>query len=417
MGSYEAKVYLDNQLLKKVNIKNDTPLSDIRNSVNNVADFNTNMYNYYFVSKNNNTLIKNDSNFTAKDVVQEYSGEYSIKIQSEQHTFKANIYIDNNLITNTNVSKETKLSKIRNLCESNFKREVYNYYFALQNGEIIKNDSDFTVEKVWIREDNNEYKIQIKTEQIKYKVNIYIDNNFKTFINISKDAKLSDIRELCRSYFQEDKNYYFVLENDAIVKNDSNLTAENIIKTQHNDYKIYIKSEEIYKVVSVYLNELKKTAILCNNSQSLNEIKNKLGQDINVDEIYFLTSNRAIIENYNLNDFKLRDIIVDNSGETKFYIIDKSYRPKFAVIEHLNMLRDRASSGPINWYEQTEFFKKVEDFAGYEIANAIKDELIKNIDPKNEEKANDKDFINKYIILLMKREDINKIDPNKNFNL
>lgn len=91
MGSYEAKVYLDNQLLKKVNIKNDTPLSDIRNSVNNVADFNTNMYNYYFVSKNNNTLIKNDSNFTAKDVVQEYSGEYSIKIQSVQHTFKANI--------------------------------------------------------------------------------------------------------------------------------------------------------------------------------------------------------------------------------------------------------------------------------------------------------------------------------------
>lgn len=130
-----------------------------------------------------------------------------------------------------------------------------------------------------------------------------------------------------------------------------------------------------------------------------------------------MTSNRAITENYNLNNFKLRDIIVDNSGETKFYIIDKSYRPKFAVIEHLNMLRDRASSGPINWYEQTEFFKKVEDFAGYEIANAIKDELIKNIDPKNEEKANDKDFINKYIILLMKREDINKIDPNKNFNL
>ena len=147
----------------------------------------------------------------------------------------------------------------------------------------------------------------------------------------------------------------------------------------------------------------------------MNEIKNKLGQDINTDEIYFLTANRTIIENYNLDDFKLRDIIVDNSGEPKFYIIDKSYRPRFAVIEHLNMLRDKASSGPINWYEQTEFFKKVEDFAGYEIANGMKDELIKNIDPKNEEKANDKDFINKYIILLMKRDDIGRIDNRNNF--
>ena len=149
----------------------------------------------------------------------------------------------------------------------------------------------------------------------------------------------------------------------------------------------------------------------------MNEIKNKLGQDINTDEIYFLTANRTIIENYNLDDFKLRDIIVDKLGEPKFYIIDKSYRPKFEVIEHLNMLRDKAYSGPINWYEQTEFFKKVENFAGYEISINIKDELIKNLEPKKEEKANDKEFINRYIILLMKREDIDKNVPNQNFNI
>ena len=76
--------------------------------------------------------------------------------------------------------------------------------------------------------------------------------------HISKDDKLSDIRVLCQPYFQEDYNYYFILENDAIVKNDSNLTAENIIKKQYSDYKIYIKSEEINKIVSVYLNEVKK---------------------------------------------------------------------------------------------------------------------------------------------------------------
>ena len=414
MGSYEVKVYLDNQLLKKIDVKNDTPLSDIRNSIRYVADFNNDMYYYYFVSKNKYTL-KKDSNFIAKDVVQEYNGEYRINMISEQHTFKANIYIDNQLIKNIKVSKQTKLTEIRNLCKSNFKSDVNNYYFALSNGEIIKNDSDFTVEKVWTKEGNNEYKIQFKAEKIMYRVNIYIDDSFKTYINISKDTRLSDIRDLCRAYFQDDKNYYFVLESDAIVKNDSNLIAENIIKKVHNDYKIYMKSEDTYRIVSVYLNEVKKTGILCNNNQSLNDIKNKLGQDININDIYFLTTNRAIIENYNLDDFKLRDIIVDNSGEPKFYIIDKSYRPRFAVIEHLNMLRDKASSGPINWYEQSEFFKKVEDFAGYEIANGMKDELIKNIDPKNEEKANDKDFINKYIILLMKRDDIGRVDNRNNF--
>ena len=171
MGSYEVKVYLDNQLLKKIDVKNDTPLSDIRDSIRYVADFNNDMYYYYFVSKNKYTL-KKDSNFIAKDVVQEYNGEYRINMISEQHTFKANIYIDNQLIKNIKVSKQTKLTVIRNLCKSNFKSDVNNYYFALSNGEIIKNDSDFTVEKVWTKEGNNEYKIQFKAEKIMYRVNI-----------------------------------------------------------------------------------------------------------------------------------------------------------------------------------------------------------------------------------------------------
>ena len=59
----------------------------------------------------------------------------------------------------------------------------------------------------------------------------------------------------------------------------------------------------------------------------------------------------------------------------------------------------------------------MENFAGYEISINIKDELIKNLEPKKEEKANDKEFINRYIILLMKREDIDKNVPNQNFNI
>lgn len=409
MGNYEVKIYLNNQLLKNLEIKNSTSLSEIRKSCE--SEFDSKSY-YYFISKDGET-IKKDSNFTAKDVVQKDSNGYKIKIRSEQFSFKVNIYIDNQLIKNIDVTKETKLSEIRNLCQSNFKNEIEEYYFISPNGDILKNDSDFTVEKVWEVEKNNEYKIQLKVEKIKYKVNVYIDNIFKTFINITKETKLTDIRELCQSYFQEDKNYYFSLENNAIIKNDSNLIAENIMKKENNDYKIFIQSEEIYKIVSVYLNEIKKTGILCNYSQSLDKIKDKIGQDLQENDIYFLTANRAIIENYNINDFKLNDIIVDKYGEPKIYTIDKSYRPKFTVIEHLNMLREQASSGTINWYEQTEFFKKVEDFAGQEISNALKDELLGTFDPNNEKKTNDKEFINKYIILLLKKDDANKIGANQ----
>jgi hypothetical protein len=51
---------------------------------------------------------------------------------------------------------------------------------------------------------------------------------------------------------------------------------------------MFIQSKEIYKLVNVYLNEIKKTGILCNSSQSLDNIKDKIGQDIQKDDKYFL---------------------------------------------------------------------------------------------------------------------------------
>ena len=87
-------------------------------------------------------------------------------------------------------------------------------------------------------------------------VKVYIDNIYKTNINITKYTKLSEIRVLCQSYFQEDKNYYFNLENDTLVKNDSALIAD-ILKKEYNKYKIYLKSEVMYIIiVSVFLNEV-----------------------------------------------------------------------------------------------------------------------------------------------------------------
>lgn len=412
MGSFQAKIYLDSELITTIEIKNDTPLSEIKTKCN--SYFHEDSHHYYFISKEGNT-IRNIYFITAKDVVQKDSNGYKIKIISEQYSFNANIYIDSQLIENIKVKKDTKLSEIRKKCQSNFKEDE-EYYFISTSGNILKNDSDFTVEKVWKEERNKEYKIEIKAEKVKYRVNIYIDDNFETFIYITKDTKLNKIRELCQSYFQGDKNYYFILEDNVMIKNDSNYIAKHILKRDNNAYKIHIKTEDICIRITVYLNGLKKESILCNYSMSLKDVKNKLDEDIDKDEIYFLTPDRAIIENNNLEDFHLKDIIIDKIEEHNIYAIDKLYRPKFIVIEHLNLLREQASSGAINWYEQTEFFKKVEDFAGFEISEALKNELMGVYDPQNENKANDKEFINKYIILLLKKDDaFNRSANQKNY--
>ena len=87
MGNYENNVYLDNKLIKKIEVKKDIPLSFIRTSLNNTANFDNKSYEYYFLSKDAD-IWKSDSNFTDRDVVANY---YKIKIISKQFSFKVNI--------------------------------------------------------------------------------------------------------------------------------------------------------------------------------------------------------------------------------------------------------------------------------------------------------------------------------------
>ena len=50
-------------------------------------------------------------------------------------------------------------------------------------------------------------------------------------------------------------------------------------------------------------------------------------------------------------------------------MVTRDYYKRLQVIEHLRKLE--ATTESIDWLKQTEFFKKVKDFAGEEIANAI----------------------------------------------
>jgi len=64
--------------------------------------------------------------------------------------------------------------------------------------------------------------------------------------------------------------------------------------------------------------------------------------------IFFLILKRAMIENYYLEDFKLKDIIEYKNDGPIINIIDKSYKPKLGVIENLELLRAETSADQIN---------------------------------------------------------------------
>ena len=71
------------------------------------------------------------------------------------------------------------------------------------------------------------------------------------------------------------------------------------------------------------------------------------------------------------------------------------------MIEHLRRLEN--SKGPIDWLKQTEFFTKIKDFAGKEIANAIISELFEKIEINKA--IDDKSFIQRFLILLLGHND------------
>lgn len=421
MGSYEALVYKDSELIKPIQIKDNTTLIEIRNlcKIQKKQD----NCNYYFISKNGD-IIKDDSNFTAKDIRQDSNNGYKIKLKSVPISYNTNIYIDGAFKTNIKVTSKTPLTDIRKQCNSYFKNDE-EYYFILNNSNraedrIVKNDSSFIAEDVWINIGQEQYKIDMKSNQIIYRAHIYIDNELKILIDVTKTTKLENIRqniEKQSAIFQNTSNYYFISINGEMIRNDSNFIVKDVWqKIGDNEYKIYLRSEEVSMIVSLYLNGFKKSGIQIKNSMNLLEIKKIAGQEINNDNVYFLTKDKALIEQENLENFKAKDVIIfDDNNNARIDLNDKNFYKRQVVIEYLRKLEEQASSGAIDWVSQTEFFKKMEDFAGTGISNALKDELLGKYE--NQEKVKDKEYLHKFLILLLKQDDIMKNAQQKNYEI
>ena len=239
-----------------------------------------------------------------------------------------------------------------------------------------------------------------------WEAKIYINDEMKTSIKVKNKTELTELRRLCQNIIPQNENYYFISRNNAIIRNDVNYIANEVWKDDEDGgYKIDLMTTEFYNsnqsgLITLYLNEFPTTAIIYKKNMDLNQIKNLGGNVINKDSIFFLTADYVIIEN--VNNFKAKDIIqTEKNGKKRINLVTRDYYKRLQVIEHLRKLE--ATTGSIDWLKQTEFFKKVKDFAGEEIANAIINELLEKIETN--EKIDDKKYITRFLILLLGNKD------------
>ena len=237
---------------------------------------------------------------------------------------------------------------------------------------------------------------------------IYMNDEIKTSIKVKNETELKDIRQQLKLLFPNNDNYCFISKTNSIIRNEMNFTAQDVWKDdENNGYRIDLMTPEYYNasqsgLITIYLNSFPTVAVLINKNMSLEEIKILGGNQINRNTVFFLTSDNIIIEN--INYFKAKDIIViDKNGKKIINCVDKHFYKRVQVIEHLRKLEQ--SIGSIDWLKQTEFFKKIKEFAGEEITNAIINDLLENVG--NNQKINDREYIKRFLNLLVSKKDNN----------
>ena len=247
-----------------------------------------------------------------------------------------------------------------------------------------------------------------------WEAKVYMNDEIQTSIKVKNETELKDIRQQLKILFPNNDNFCFISKTNSIIRNEMNFTANDVWKDdENNGYRIDLMTPEYYNasqsgLITIYLNSFPTVAVLIKNNMSLEEIKILGGNQINRNTVYFLTSDNIIIEN--INYFKAKDIIIlDKNGKKRINCVDKNFYKRVQVIEHLRKLEQ--SIGSIDWLKQTEFFKKIKEFAGEEITNAIISDLLENVGNNN--KINDREYIKRFLNLLVSKNNYNQNNINR----
>lgn len=246
---------------------------------------------------------------------------------------------------------------------------------------------------------------------------VFIDNKYSgEVIKVYNSDSLAKIRNMLNI----DKNHLFLNLHNQTIKCDDNYTAKDILKNEQNivepiriispenrneeeehigggenQYRIDLVSGDYNdKSVNLYKNGLKDCAIKIRNNMNLESIKKKGGETFNKDSMFFLTTQKTLIER--TAGFKLKDILVITKEEWKIELVEKNYYDKMRLIDILNGLEK--TEGKIDWVSQEAFFRLIKDFASEEIANVIIDDIYNKIHVNQE--IDDKQFIREFKNIL-----------------
>lgn len=265
-----------------------------------------------------------------------------------------------------------------------------------------------------------------------WEANVYCNNHKVETIKIKSSFTLEEIRKVCGNSIPKDEHYYFLSRKGLIIKDEKNFKASDVYKEDEKDsYKINLTTiEELEQkpfYVTSYLNDQHPSALLIPYKSKLKDIKTKLSktyQKQNESSIFFVTKDDIPIGNENLDDFSIKDIIRYKDGKKLIRIFERDYYNRIQVIKQLKKLEKDADNGiSINWYLEREFFKRIDELAGKEIANIIKRDLQRNDQEANttdtpgndnnveNKKKSDKDYIKQYLKILLDIDDTSSAPP------
>ena len=144
-----------------------------------------------------------------------------------------------------------------------------------------------------------------------------------TTIKLENSTPLSAIRAKCNNIIPKIDNYYFISTKNNILTDENNYTAKEVYKKDEDEYRIDLKTKEFLEktgtLVELILNDHNPVALKVKNDETLSTIKSKAFKDKPQDSIVFMTKDNALIENQNLNQFKLNDLIRFENGKKKSY--------------------------------------------------------------------------------------------------
>lgn len=160
MGNWEAKIYINGELKTSLIVKNSTSLIEIRNLLDdsgiNIPPFS------YFISRNN-SIIRNENNFTAKHVWNDdEEGGYKIDLMSpdffeNNNNQLVNLYFNMYRHSSIRYCKEMSLERIKG---SSYDLNKDNIYFLNKNNIIIRNTEGLSAKNI-VKFENNGKRINL----------------------------------------------------------------------------------------------------------------------------------------------------------------------------------------------------------------------------------------------------------------